>query len=129
MRNKPNFKLPKWIETKKIPFSPDGRFFEAMKKLLSWIEKIIKPRGEFLINSNLPRFILGLGLLSSSIVMLIPLPIINSVSSLLVLLISYAIISKDGKIAMFSAIAGILLLATSLSIVGYGIYFGRNFFG
>ena len=128
MRNKRDFKLPKWIESKRIPFSPDGRFFEAMKKLLNWIEKIIKPRNENLIDSTIPRFVLGLGLLSSSLVMLIPLPVINSLSSLFVLLISYAIISKDCKIAFASALGGILLLLASVAIVGYGLYIGQSFF-
>jgi len=128
MRNKPDFAFPKWIASKKIPFSPDGKFFEAMTKLLGWLEKIIKPRNETLISNKFSRFILGLGLLCSTTVMLIPLPVINSVSSLLVLLTSYSIISKDGKMAMISAVGGILLLLASVSIIAYGFYFGISFF-
>ena len=128
MLNKQDFKLPNWIESKKIPFSPDGKFFEAMKKLLSWVEVVIKPRNPGLIDSKVSKIILGLGLLSSATVMLIPLPIINSVSSLVVLLISVAILSKDGKIAIASAIAGICLLLLSVGIVSYGVWLGQSYF-
>jgi hypothetical protein len=128
MQNKPDFKLPRWISSREIPFSPDGRFFKAMKSLLGLLEKIIKPRNESLINNKFSRLILGVGLLSSTIVMLIPLPIINSLSSLIVLLTAYAIISKDGLIAMLSAISGIFLLLTGLAIIAYGLYFGISFF-
>jgi hypothetical protein len=125
---KKDFRLPKSIENKKIPFKPDGKFFAAMKKLLSWIELVIKPRAHQLIESKILKFILGLGLLSSAIVMLIPLPVINSLSSLLVLLISISIVSKDGLMAFISAIGGILLLVASVGIVSYGLYIGQSFF-
>jgi len=128
MDGKTDFKLPKWLENKKIPFKPDGKFFTAMKKMLSWIEYIIKPRHVKVIESKFLRLALGLGLLSSAIVMLIPLPVINSVSSLLVLLISISIVSKDGLMALVSAIGGILLLLTSVGIVSYGLYIGQSFF-
>jgi hypothetical protein len=128
MIDKKDFKLPKWLESKKVPFKPDGKFFAAMKKMLSWIEYIIKPRGAQILESKVLKFVLGLGLLSSAIVMLIPLPVINSVSSLLVLLISISIVSKDGVLAFISAIGGILLLATSVGIVSYGLYIGQSFF-
>ena len=128
MRDKKDFKLPKSIESKKLPFKPDGKFFAAMKKLLSWIELVIKPRGAKILESKVLKFVLGFGLLSSAIVMLIPLPVINSLSSLLVLLISISIVSKDGLMAFISAIGGILLLLTSVGIVSYGLYIGQSFF-
>lgn len=128
MIDKKDFKLPKWLENKKVPFKPDGKFFAAMKKMLRWIEYIIKPRNEKVIESKVLRFVLGFGLLSSAIVMLIPLPVINSVSSLLVLLIAISIVSKDGLLALISAIGGILLLISSIGIVSYGLYIGQSFF-
>jgi hypothetical protein len=128
MLNRKDFKLPKWIEDKKLPFSPDGKFFSAMKKLLSWLEVLIKPRNPQIIDSKFGRFVLGLGLLSSATVMLIPLPVINSISSLIVLLTSVAIVSKDGKIGLLSAVAGILLLLSSIGIIVYGVWIGQSFF-
>lgn len=123
-----NFKLPNWVEDKKIPFSPDGKFFIGMKKLLNWIEFVVKARNERLISSKFSRLILGFGLLSSSTVMLIPLPIINSASSLLVLLISVSILSKDGRIAIIAAVIGILLLLVTVGIVAFGVWFGQSYF-
>ena len=126
--NKKEFKLPDFIEKRKLPFKPDGKFFSAMTKMLNWIEKIIKPRMAWVVESRLSLPLLGLGLLCASIVMLIPLPIINSLSSLIVLLIALGILSKDGLVALVSSVSGVLLLLVSLGIIIYGVWLGQSFF-
>jgi len=126
--NKEEFSLPNFINNRKLPFKPDGGFFKAMTKLLTWAELVIKPRLEWVTNSKLSKPLLGLGVLAASIVMIIPLPIINSLSSLIVLMVALGIVTKDGLVSLFSATAGVLLLLSSIAIVLYGIYIGQSFF-
>lgn len=126
--DKKEFHLPKFIEKKALPFKPDGKFFKAMTKLLTWIELILKPRLLWVTQSHLSQRLLGLGLLCASIVMLIPLPVINSVSSLIVLLVALGIVSKDGFVSLVSAVSGALLLFGSIAIIIYGVYIGQSFF-
>ncbi len=126
--NKKDFKLPKFIESQKLPFKPDGKFFNAMTKLLSWAEIIIKPRLGWVTDSVLSKPLLALGLICASTVMLIPLPVINSVSSLIVLLIALGIVSKDGLVALVFSLAGLLLLLGSIAVIIYGIVIGQSFF-
>lgn len=125
--NKKELKLPKFVVDRKIPFKPDGKFFGAMDKMLRTIELAIKPRFNWATESRFSKLFLGLGMLSASIIMIIPLPIINSLSSLLVLLTAVSIVAKDGLIASFASIISILLLAFSIGIIIYGIVFGINF--
>jgi hypothetical protein len=124
--NKKDLILPAWIENQKIPFKPDGRFFNSMTKMLEKIELIIKPRLISLTESKYAQPLFGLGALCSSIVMLLPLPIINSVSSLIVLLISVGIITKDGFIALVSAFAGIILMLVAIFMLYLTFTLGVN---
>jgi hypothetical protein len=126
--NKQDFSLPKFIASKKLPFKPDGGFFKAMTKLLTMVEIFIKPRLSWVTESKFSKPLLAVGLICASVVMLIPLPIINSVSSLIVLLIALGIVSKDGLMALTSSVLGFLLLATSVGLIIYGIIIGQSFF-
>jgi hypothetical protein len=126
--NKEEFRLPNFINNRKLPFKPDGGFFKAMTKLLGWVELVIKPRLGWVTNSKFSKPLLGLGILAASIVMIIPLPIINSLSSLIVLMVALGIVTKDGLVSLLSAIAGFLLLLSSIAIVVYGVYIGQSFF-
>lgn len=119
--------LPKWLENKSLPFSPKGKFFGSMTKLLEWIEKVIKPRLSWVIESKYSQSLLGLGVLCASVVMLIPMPGVNSISSMLVLLTSIGIVTKDGFIAFLSAISSVLLLVITVSLIIFLFYFGINF--
>jgi len=127
--NKQDFSLPKFIANKKLPFKPDGGFFKAMTKLLTLLEILIKPRLSWVTESKFSKPLLALGLVCASIVMLIPLPVINSVSSLIVLLIALGIVSKDGLMALTSSLLGFLLLAASIGLIVYGLIIGQSFFG
>lgn len=128
MMNKKNLELPHWIADKQIPFRADGRFFDAMTQMLKWVEKLVKPRISWVTDSKYSQPVLGFGVLCASIVMLIPLPIINSLSSVLVLLIAVGIVSKDGIVSIISTIAGILLLVVAIAVIVYGLYIGQSFF-
>jgi hypothetical protein len=128
MINKKELTLPNWITDRTVPFHADGKFFNAMDTLLKKIEKIVKLRCTSIFDSTYARFFFGCGIICTSIVMLLPLPIINSVSSLIVLLIGVGLIAKDGLIATISNIVGILLLIISLGLVVYSFHFGISLF-
>jgi hypothetical protein len=116
-------KLMDWV----IPFRPDGKFFESMTKMLRWIEALVKPRLGWVVESRLSMPLLGLGALLSSIVMLLPLPVVNSLSSLIVVLIGMGIITKDGLLALASTLAGLLLFLAATGVTIYALYFGLSF--
>lgn len=126
--NQKNYKLPGFIENRKVPFKPDGGFFKAMSKLLIWSEVVIKPRWGKIIDFKFSNVFLGLGMMSAAIVMIIPLPIINSVSSFIVLMVALGIVAKDGLIATLFSLSGYLLLILSIGLIVYGFIIGESFF-
>lgn len=119
--------VPKWLENRTLPFSPDGKFFAAMTKMLEWIEKIIRPRLEWVTTSKLVRTFLGIGILCASIVMIIPMSGINSISSLLVLLVAVGIVTKDGFVALAAAVCSVVLLIATIALIAALFYYGINF--
>ncbi len=126
--NKKELILPKWVSNISVPFHPDGKFFTSMDKLLKKIETIVKPRWSSIIDNKYSKVFFGVGIICASIVMLLPLPVINSLSSLIVLLIGVGLITKDGVVATIANILGILLLVIALGLIMYGLYFGVSFF-
>jgi hypothetical protein len=127
--SKKELKLPNWILTKKVPFKPEGKFFAAMTKLLVKIEHIVKPRMGFVDTNIVLNKVIRVGILCSSIVMVLPIPVVNSVSSLIVLMASIGIITKDGLVSLVAGICGIVLLLVSIGIIIYGVQTGVSLIG
>lgn len=118
--------LPNWIGNKNLPFKPDGGFFKALTKMLEFVENITKERLAAFTTSKYTQFFLGFGVLSSSIIMLLPLPIINSLSSFLVLLTAVGIVTKDGLVAFIGAFISVTLLLGIIILTIYSLKFGLS---
>ena len=88
--------------------------------LLRRIEKFSKPRLESLIKIRLLTFLVGLGIILSALVMLVPFPGTNTIPAFGILVIGFGLINNDGLIALCGSLLGLAGAAavTALLVVG-----------
>lgn len=113
--------IPKWVASRKIKESPrEAKFVAFMVKTARFFEKLLKPRLCFLF-SGLPFKALMLpALLVAGLVMLAPLPVVNSVSSGAALLLGLAMLEDDGLIAIVGIFLS-ALMAVTMGGVGWAL--------
>jgi hypothetical protein len=109
--------LPKWIANRSFK----RKFLEqAIYKMLHYLDKIerlIRPRWQFM-SSPLVHRLLGLLLLLLGIVIALPIPFGNFLPAIAILIISLGIIEKDGlviAIGVFISIIIFIIMASAIA--------------
>lgn len=114
--------FPAWLLNKKIG-SADSKLVKLMVKWLKIFENLLKPRLSFLVASPIAKRILAVLVLFCSIVMLIPLPLVNSISALPVFLLGISLVEEDGLFGLLGILSALALLALCVATAFLGIGF------
>jgi hypothetical protein len=114
--------LPKWIGNRSLKSKVLREILNKSIPIISFMEKILRPRIKFLINKLSIR-ILGIASLFFSILIAIPLPFTNLLPALAIFCIAIGILNQDGLII----IAGILIGIIGTIIVAFILIFGEEF--
>lgn len=105
--------IPKWVASRRIKESPrEAKFVAFMVKTARFFEKLLRPRLCFLFKGLPFRALVLPALLISGLVMLAPLPVVNSVSSGAALLLGLAMLEDDGLIALVGIFASVAMAVT-----------------
>lgn len=107
--------LPQWMRKKTIKRDVLSKIIKATLPWFERLEKLVKPRIEFVtlgIFSNLIGF---LGLIMA-LAICVPLPLTNTVPSLGIALMAVGVITRDGFAVISGALVGILWI-TALSMI------------
>ncbi|MCG9895860.1 MAG: exopolysaccharide biosynthesis protein [Fimbriimonadaceae bacterium] len=108
--------MPGWIT--KRPLKTEGkknRFVEAMIKISRFFERWTKPRMTFWFKPTVFRAVVLPGIFMGGIVLLLPLPVVNTLSSGSVLLIGMGMVEEDGLFALVGVLAALLMTLTMLA--------------
>lgn len=93
--------LPKFLRNKPISPGMVRRICHYGQKLFSKLEFIVRPRLEFLFDTAVIRFLLGLIIFLSAVFLALPLPPgTNFPPSLVMFILSMSIIERDGLLAI-----------------------------
>lgn len=115
--------LPKWVLSKKIGKSMRA-MLNATANLLKKLERFLHPRFSWLYHQVPFRWFVAPILVISGLAIAIPLPVINSVAGIAVLLIGLGMLEEDGLFGfggLAIAFAGIALAVVALYfIITYG---------
>lgn len=91
---------------------------------VSWMEKFIKPRFPAAVSAHLlPLY--GLLLFTLTFILMLPLPFVNVLPAVLMMLILLALIQMDGVLALIGAILGIAFsigIAVGITWLGFQIF-------
>ncbi len=98
-------KLPEFINNKTVKRSKLNGIIAKFHKYLRYCDILIKPRMKFLTAPRNER-VLGIIILCFTLMVMIPLPLTNTVPSIATILISIAVISRDGLFLIAGTIMG-----------------------
>lgn len=112
--------LPFGLRDKKFATSKIRNFLRRFLKPLEWMEKLLRPRAQFMFT---PVALRGIGLLIAimALVMALPVPGANFIPGLVICLLSLAILERDGILAIASVVFGILSLIFMYQLLGAAI--------
>lgn len=121
-------KLPKFILGKKIKHAALERMVRLGLKLCVWMERIAKPRMEFLRKWPGMINLIGLGLASGGIQLLLPLPplvpLSNTIPAISVVLLTAGLIERDGVFVVAGYLVNIaawVYFALMFGLLGDGV--------
>lgn len=89
-------RLPKPIAQVKFPQGLSRKLLKNIRRLLIWLEKIVRPRWQKVANNYLIWRINGLCIAWLSILLMLPIPLTNSLLGVNILIISVATLESDG---------------------------------
>ncbi len=95
--------VPKFLEEKKIKKETIEKMADFSDIYLKHLDKITKPRWEFLVNE---KPIAALIIVMSSF-MIIPYPLTNTAPSISIFILAFSLINKDGVITVLGILAGL----------------------
>lgn len=115
---KPAPLIPKWVAGRKIKASHrQAKFVGWMVKTSKFFERFLRPRMTFMFKGWPFYAILVPALVIGGVVMLAPLPVVNSVSSGAALLIGLALLEDDGVFALLGILASLILLILTIAFI------------
>ncbi|MEI6107884.1 MAG: exopolysaccharide biosynthesis protein [Opitutae bacterium] len=104
--------LPKSIQRKELPGGFVPRVLDLAAKIISWLERVLRPRWLVLTDHPLIRQLHALMMFSGASILLLPLPIpfSNNLPAWSILLLACGLLERDGR----AIVLGYLMLAVSI---------------
>lgn len=117
-------RLPRALRARRIPSKMLGPVLRAAEKLLRGLEKVMRPRLEFLTRSWLGRSVLGSIIAACSLLLMLPLPIpaSNFFPAVTIVCLAAGLTEDDGA----AVIVGYVLFAATLGFFGAITFFGTE---
>lgn len=110
--------LPKWAASHGPHRHALTRFRDLLGPWLGHLEKLVRPRGEVLLDSQLATCFTGLLLVLLGVLLLLPIPFTNFLFGGLLLLFAFALLERDGWLMVAAWVAG------GAAIGGFGVVSG-----
>ena len=106
--------LPAWMARRSLTRGQLARFRDRFGRWLLRLERISRPRWEGLIDRRDSRLFTGGMLVALGVALALPLPLTNWPFGAVLLLYSFAMIERDGRMMVFAWGAGLLQLTLML---------------
>lgn len=114
--------FPRFLLTKRIHGARLAKTFQGAEKVVKRMEKIIRPRGQFLIKHPHLQVLHGVMLAVTGFFLALPLPPgTNFLPGLTAMLLSIGILEEDGFFIVFGYVAFALTLAFFTILPFYGV--------
>lgn len=95
------------------------RFRDRMARMLGWLEKVVRPRMEGVLDHPIASAFTGLLLVLLGLLLALPIPFTNYVFGVLLLLFVFALLERDGALMLVAWLGG------SIAVVVFGFVSGN----
>lgn len=120
--------LPKFIVDRQVSHKNLERIVKLGLKLCTWVERVSRPRMEFLRRWPGMINLIGLGIASGGLQLLLPLPplipLSNTIPAISIVLLTVGLIERDGVFVLagyFVNIAGWIYFGVMFALAGEGV--------
>ena len=96
-----------------------GRFRDLTSRWLAWLEKLVRPRMEVVLDHPLASAFTGLLLVLLGLLLALPIPFTNYLFGVLLLLFVFALLERDGALMLVAWLAG------AIAVVSFGFVSGN----
>ena len=96
-----------------------ARFRDMMARWLGWLEKLVRPRMEGVLDHPLASAFTGLLLVLLGVLLALPIPFTNYLFGVLLLLFVFALLERDGALMLIAWLAG------AIAVVVFGFVSGN----
>lgn len=96
-----------------------ARFRDMMARWLGWLEKLVRPRMEVVLDHPLASAFTGLLLVLLGLLLALPIPFTNYLFGMLLLLFVFALLERDGALMLIAWLAG------AIAVVVFGFVSGN----
>ena len=96
-----------------------ARFRDLMSRWLGWVEKLVRPRMEGVLDNPLASAFTGLLLVLLGVLLALPIPFTNYLFGVLLLLFVFALLERDGALMLVAWVAGVI------AVVSFGFVSGN----
>lgn len=121
--------LPRFIGRRGMKRATVHRFGQRFQRLLSWLEKLCKPRLTALIEHPAARSFTGLQLVLLGLLLSLPIPFTNYPFGAILLVYCIALIERDGLLMLIGWILGVGAIVTSALLSSEVIALVARLFG
>ena len=98
--------LPRFIATRGPHRRSLARFRDMLAGTLRWLEKVVRPRLEWVLDHRLASTASGLLLVLLGILLALPIPFTNYIFGGLLLIFVFALLERDGALMLIAWLAG-----------------------
>lgn len=96
-----------------------ARFRDMMARWLGWLEKLVRPRMEGVLDHPLASAFTGLLLVLLGVLLALPIPFTNYLFGVLLLLFVFALLERDGALMLIAWLAG------TIAVIVFGFVSGN----
>jgi hypothetical protein len=114
-------RLPQKLMDMKLAPTTAQKFLNGLAKLYGRIERISKPRMNFMVSETAQRW-LSLKVFLLAVIIFMPIPFGNTLPAAALLTLGIGLMFRDGAIVVASFAVTLVALATTAAIVGGGLW-------
>ncbi|MET0893438.1 MAG: exopolysaccharide biosynthesis protein [Pseudoxanthomonas sp.] len=111
--------LPAFLASRGPHRKSMGRFRDLMSRWLAWLEKLVRPRMEGVLDHPVASAFTGLLLVLLGLLLALPIPFTNYLFGVLLLLFVFALLERDGALMLVAWLAG------AIAVVSFGFVSGN----
>ncbi len=104
--------LPRWLAERGPQRKSVVRFGRILARPLRWVEWLLRPRLEWVLDHRLASAVTGLLLLVLGLLLALPIPFTNYLFGALLLLFVFALLERDGALMLLAWLVGAITAAT-----------------
>ncbi|MEO8365815.1 MAG: exopolysaccharide biosynthesis protein [Pseudoxanthomonas sp.] len=111
--------LPRFLAQRGPYRKSMARFRDMMARWLGWLEKVVRPRMEWMLDHPVASAFTGLLLVLLGLLLSLPIPFTNYLFGALLLLFVFALLERDGALMLVAWLAG------TIAVVVFGFVSGN----